>query len=998
LFESPDTTMSAMMWKRGVLCFGLYLLLTNTCAWAQEGPELDLIRGLRKRGWHDLAMERLQQLQTRTQPPLPAEWKQLIPIEIAKTRVALASRVEDASERDRLLEATRKELAAFVKNPANAQNPLLGEAFLDLAKITAEQANAKAAEARHASENTPQRLADTKQAIALYTAADAAFKEAAKRLEEAHHRVENSRNLAERQGALELYLDSLFQHGLMLWQMSETYPKDDAKGGEALRTASKSFDTLAAFRDKPESGAAAVALGWQAYAWYGRTMMELELTKGQAAYQRVERERKPEAVGAQRLVRYFKLLASFPAGAPAAQRNPWLAEGERWLKDFAAAYNSAEGQHLRYLLGLLYLDELEEEKNPQRKSTPGYQALVTKATNHLSELERTSSRYGAVAMNLKLRVRSASGQAINSPILLLKTFEDCLLRADHEYREAVEASKKAASATDELEKSELTKKAVKHNQDLLEAIRRGIAMMPSETKDDQWEKAYALLYAGYLNADDYHRAVIALDHLARHTKKPEAARERVVLAMRLYQFLADKGDPYARQEMVSLASVLEQRWPNDSETEAARDLLGFDLLRQKKFREGAAMLAKVTEKYAKFPHCSYWAGRLYWNLHYQAMREAKKPVQTPSPDRDQALALLMRCIKAAEAVKNPAHDKIAVEAKAGLAEIYNQLAQVDEVLKLVGPLVTAVEQKKLPPDLEPGTETQILGLALRAQIQKKDTNNAIKVLDVLKAQGSQEDIGKGLTEHLVALGKQIRAEIDDLSMQGPTAADRLQQMKESFRQFLDHLEKDSKLTPEIRMWVATNYQGLGDHLKASEIYAKINEGAQQPNLAAQLLYHGALRQAAAAELNPAQKSQLLTRAEAELKKIMDANDKVKRHPAFVKEQIHLKQERGQLSGPNGAIVAWDKLRQALEPHIDRNAQFKQIYLDSTFYLVWCLHQEARQIQNLTVRKEAMERAAQRLKALQQVEDLKPRFDELLADPRNRDLKEAYDRIGRAAAK
>jgi hypothetical protein len=521
-------------------------------------------------------------------------------------------------------------------------------------------------------------------------------------------------------------------------------------------------------------------------------------------------------------------------------------------------------------------------------------------------------------------------------------------------------------------------------------------MIPPDAKDTQWEQAYALLYVGYLAADDDYRAAIAFDHLARNTKKPEDAQKRLVQAMRLYKYLAEKGDQYAQQQMVAIASMLEQRWPNDTDTEAARDILGFALMRERKFRESAATLAKITEKYPNFPNCSYWAGRIYWSLHFQAMQEAKKPVQTATPDRDLAVSLLTRCIKAAEAAKNEVNARIAVEARVGLSEIHNQLGQADEVLKLVGPLVTEVEQKKLPTELKEGTETQILGLALRAHIQKKDINGAVKVLDILQKQGNQEDIGKGLREHLISLGQQIRAEIDSLATQGEAAAERLNQTKESFRQFLGHLEKDGKLTPELRIWVGTNYQALGDHLKASEVFAVLNVNGQAQNLSALLLYHAALRQAAVAESNPIQKNQLFTRAEAELKKVMDSSDKIKRHPAFVKEQVHLRQERGLLSGANGAIVAWDKLRQALEPHVERNAQFKQIYLDASYYLLWCLYQEAKQIPNPAVRKDAIDRAAQRLKSFQQIDDLRPRLQELLNDPAHRDLKEAFDRLGRAA--
>lgn len=961
---------------------------------AQADPELDLIRGLRKRGWSDLALQRLQLLQARTQPPLSAELKQILPLEIAKTQAALAHLMEDASERDRLIEKVRKDLDAFVKNAANKANPALADAWYDLARITADQASAKAAESRHGAE--AQRQLDKQQAITQYAAADSAFREALKLLEERAKKVEDSKNVAERQAALEAHVEALFQHGLITYQLSEVHGSD-LKGGEALRASSKAFDSLGAYRLKPDGGPNVVALGWQGLAWYGRTMMELDQNKGTATYQAIERERRPEASVAQRLVRYFRFVSDFKSPAPPAVRNKSVADGEKWLKDYPAAAHSAEGQHVRFLLGLLYLDELEEVKDIRQKKTPAFEGLVNKATNHLNDLEKSSSRYGSIAMSLKLRVRYVSGKAISTPIAQLNSFEDCLLRADYEYREGLDTDKKAKAAEGEEEKKSLEAKTRTHFTDMMATARRALDMMPENVKEDQWERANGFLFFGYTHFGDPYRASIIMEHLARTTKNPENAQKRAVAALRMYQTIAnEKQDPYARQQLVALAMMMEQRWPQATETETARDILGFDLLRNKKYREGAAMLAKVSDKYAGFPKTSYWAGRIHWNLHFQVMREAKKSINSPSPDRDQSIQLLNRCIKAAGAVKSDANAVLAVQARVGLAEIHSQLGEADRVLELVGPLVSDVEANKLPKDVEQGTGTQILGLALRTQIQKKDVEAAVKVLNILQKQGSAEDIGKGLKEHLLALGQQFKVEIDTQA-----DPDRLQDLKNSFRQFLVHLEKDPKLPTDLVLWVGSNYSLIDDYLKAAEVFARVNAstpaGHEQHNLSAQLLYHAALRQAAA-NADKAKKEELFKRADAELTKIMKDHEKIRKHPAFVKETIHLKQERGFYSGSNGAIVGWDKLRQALEPHIERSAQFKQIYLDASYYLVWCLYQEARLIQNPAVKKEAMDRAAQKLRAFQQIDDLKPRFDELLGNGAHKDLKEAYGRIGRAAAK
>ena len=963
---------------------------------AAEPPHLQLVRGLRQRGYHDLALEYLEKLQRRKKPPLPDDLRDVLPLEIALCRAAAADQKSDVDQRLKLLDSARATLAAFVNNPKHAKHPRLASAKVDLARVLLTVARTRAATVSEAKDKGKA----AREAASAFDAAAQAFSNAAEDLKNQWNELEvdpkDPASQQKKREALGRYLDALYHHGLVLFEKGEILiGVDDLKSGEANQEAAKIFETLAEFRNRH-------TLGWQGLAWLGRSQEGLDDRKRDEAYRTVLAARNlPQAVPAQRLVHYFRILSAFRTPGGPEQRQQVRQAAEQWLTQFAgprvrnrqAVLASREGQHIRYMLALLYRDELAR-MNQTRRRAESSQQLVDRALAHLEALERGGD-FATLAKRAKFSVLRLSGRVTSKAIHELATFDECLLRANLEYAEAEEANLKLQAAKTDEEKQQLRQQAQRHIRDMLAAIHRGITILPPRIPIEDWERAFALLYLGYQQTGDIYRAAVTIDYLARNSLRPENGRQYAAVALRLYRQIAASNQA-DRSRLIGFARWMVEKWPDAVETDAAREVLGYALIQQNKLAEAAAMWEKVSSKSPSYAECSYRAGLLNWSQHVRLTRKEQKPIQTPTPERAKAVALLQRAIAAFAAQKKNPEPPLAIRACAALASIYTYLGQTDQVLKLTEPLVAKIEKGQLPENLPPGTDTEILGLALRAYVSNKNIPAAMKVLRVLQKQGEGADLGGGLPALLRDLGRQLRSQIALLEEQGEPARQQLERTKQNFREFLGHLETIADLPVDLREWIGDSYVGLGDFDKAAEIYGAVpQQGNVRVYRQCQLKRISAMRRSAASVKVPRIRARRLAEVDAELKRVM-ANDWAKRHPQFMKERILLLQDRGFYSGPSGAIAQWDRFVRAIEPYIDRSPALRSLYHEAQFHLIECRVKEANLLRDAAARTRALRQIAQSLVALKRNDyggpEFQPLYEELLARKENRELKAEFDKL------
>jgi hypothetical protein len=300
----------------------------------------------------------------------------------------------------------------------------------------------------------------------------------------------------------------------------------------------------------------------------------------------------------------------------------------------------------------------------------------------------------------------------------------------------------------------------------------------------------------------------------------------------------------------------------------------------------------------------------------------------------------------------------------------------------------------------------VLEAAMNAYIQKKDfQQGALKVLAILQQRRGDPQLGD-VTAFLQGTAVRISKQLDEYLKQGPAAKAQYQATRDSFRQFLEQIEKDPALPTRQRVWLGSNYVSLGEHARAAAILSTIPAPTPPPGKPAAddevAVYRQAvtmrivaLRNAALAEADANDRDKALANVEKEMEKVA-REDWARRNPTLLREEILLLESRAKYSGKSGAIARWDAFRNQLRPHIDKSEPMKELYWEATYHLAYCVYQEASLLKHPDARKKNIDRAAALINEARRVNYGTPtqaaRFEELLANPKYKDLKDAAERL------
>lgn len=1000
-------------------------------SFAQESepvpPYRDFLRGLRQRGFHDLAEEYARQLHQRKD--VPEFVRDQILLDSAEAKLQLAQTSSSDAERQQLVQEARSIYESFVQDKSKAKSPALGEAYRQLATWLANEGHGKYTELRYSSDKS-QAVALAKEALALFDRADRLFQEAAGRIK------------AQLDGAkpkppaslVHQYLETLLQHGralLVKSQLQANYLSQPAEAGKTRQQAADLFRAMFDFRNQDP-------LGWVAVAWYGVSQAGLNEVERDKAFKSVESAKDPLAGDAKRLVAYFRIRDRYQPELEPKQRLALQTEVRTWLNSYASPklpnyrtiYRSRETQHLRLILALLLREQIVE-MGPKARQSETAQKLAKEVLDLLGPDLEGNPEFAAVARFVKFNTLRITGRVTAQPIEKLQTFEELYLRAS---LEAEEIRDRTQSLSDPKlpkdQKEKIQAELPRHYAELAQASRRALRLAgPSINPGDKENLARFIVSAYYAQGDIY-RAAIMLEHLATDaTSTPKLAREAAVGAMSIYRelFNRNRDKPTVAAADLNrfrrLAELVIANWPKEPEADEARYWLGFVYLGSNRFREAATTWEAVSSKSAHYAQACAEAGELYFKLHVTEMRKAGKPLATPSPDLDKALKLLQNSLarfhQDKPALESPAGVRF-VQASLFLAEAYALLNKPEETLKHVQPFLSAAIKHELPGSLPEGSAGRIITLGLRAFVQLQRMEEARKLLQELYRAGAQQELGQGVLPILREMGSQLYEQIRRLERQGPAAAKELEQTKQSFKTFLDDISKDPKLPTEFRIWMITSYQTIGDYESAAKLASQLRQQAEkviqagspqdsgnqapQPNLPLQeaqkllpqLLYLevDSLRLQARQvfkQKGPEAAAPLFQQAH----KALDAGvklAKVEKHPQYIALRLQLLQDQELYSGPRGAIVGWDNLRTALQPHLERGGVIRRVYLDACYNLVYCKYQEARRLADAEAKKRALRATAELLASFWSDNDLQLRLREFLEDPDTKELVPFWEEV------
>jgi len=1024
------------------------LVLAGSRLPAEEPPYREFVQGLRDKHYADLAEEYLEQL---SRQKLPPELAATLPLELARTRVARAEDKADPTQRLALYNKAREDFSAFLKSKPAPE--LAAEVNFDLARLMRLQGKVQQLLAQQEEAPEAQRAFRLKARAQLEQAAGA-LEQAAKQLGDQlakHDGNASTRDKGRKRDLANARLQADLERGLDVFDQVQTY--DDLSEEAAKRTAvaQKAIDILKKVAAEDDTD----PLCWQAKAWLIRCYQEIDSPDEAAkmSARLVDRAGAPPEV--QRLARYFSLLGMRREIDDLKVNRRLAVSAEKWLADYRADHNTPEGQGVRYLLAETYLHRaLLIPKADQ--NGPAAQDLYAKAEKLYGGLEQTENEFTQRAHLGKLRIiLTRSEERSKGDIGKLKNFQECYIRARLEIARMSEDEKELAKK----DPAKLSQRRRRHYRDMIAALTRALDLADAKTPEADRTEARSVLAYAYLATGQPYPAAVTGEFLAHSEAKSGRAATAAAYALEAYSQIiseeerADKHDAEHEQEVETdrarlkdLAQYMEKTWPDDPATDMARHQLGAIAFREKNYPEAVAALARVKPTYGSY-------GVAQFQLAVAAQEAAKDnltPPQGQPPYPDQALAALRKIpelpanadpvaaqfyllgkLKLAQLLfekkqykemagvsahvrqvfaKAPLADGVrhdlqpVVEgqpfyADYGQAELAFRAGNYGETLKLVNPFVGQLKGDKLGWFKDTSLIRNMLGLALRANVQQGNKGQAREILDLLQKKGAAGALEGGATAILVDLVQQLKGQVEDLRKRGKPAEAELHKTVRNFSEFLDELAKQppESMTPEVVRFLAFSYASLDQHAKAAALLKGIprpepsraadKDKAARDDQEKQAVYHS-VRLLYCRELRL---SKQFAAADTVLKEILKTN-LGRRSLDARKERILLMEDRGQYFQ---AAREWSTLMKDLRQRLGDN-KLKEQYFEAYYHLVYSYYKHASGMKDEAKQAAGIKKAAGFITALEgRLPDmggggLKKQYDELLA--KERPLKAAYEAL------
>ncbi len=993
------------------------LLLPTVRVSADEPAELQLefVRKMREKGYASLALEYLEKLQKNPTPGLA----DVLPMELARTRVSLARQKEPAS-RAALFDEARKELEAFIaKNP---KSPEIANARVEVARLVAYQGQALVSQAV--------RTEDAKESNALAAKAEAYFIQAGQELEAAGKALTKPEDRVQ--------ID--FERGKNFLDQAHTHPPDSTRAklvGEAIKVLEKVEKDALEDNTNP---ALHLARGWLVKCYQEGD----EPDKAARYFKALLRETVSEARPGQRWGWYFHIhflpkdlkVKETPLGKARLIQKEALA----WLKAFPSARNTPEGYAVRFDLATAYANEAQElNKGTKTGAKAGTKAAAVSklAQKELASLAATDNDFAEKASQMNLAL-SFQVLGEKTPLSQLKDFEQCYLKARYEMYRMQDAGKKGGPEARQ-----------EHLKAAIAAFRRGLALADAKAPFQKLSEARFYLAYIYLLAGDLYRAAIVGEDLARSRPPTPRSAAAAGYALQAYADIAGATKrPGDRERLRDLAKYVlvdnATAWKGEPVTHVARFQLAMAALREKKYGEAIDYLEKITPDYSAY---IYTQAQLILAAN-AARREAEDPKQKEAfkakviealqrmpklPDSaDTATAQMYFAAQleqgnlfyagafafarkgdVASAVKKYAeldafqtqlrqqydkHSKRFPEeaqvdfggamrqmrnlARYGMAQAEYRAGEYDKVLAPSATGDVVAEVKKLG-QAEKGAiklrdyqlTGEILGLAMRADVQKGKIAEAKEVLALLRRLSGPDDAAEATSAGAVlkTLVLELKSQVRDLKAKQQTK--QLDATVKNFSAFLDEMARQFSKNPsrDDLMFLAASYSSLEKYGEAAKLYAQIPE----PKIAVKKTYTPEetkeLQDYWLGQVNYGRALRLENRALRLEKQFVEARKVLQRivddprgHGKFLaeKELLHMYEDQG-LYGKG--ITSWGQfmnhptMKAALKgmggKAPDEQRKIKELYFDCFYHYVYCNFMYGKNHKLASKQKEYINRAA-----------------------------------------
>lgn len=810
----------------GLVLLLLLILSRPLCA---AEPVLEFLAGLRDHGYHDVALDYLDEISRGSN--LPADVRTVLGYERGQTLLGAANDplIGPDAQRQRL-DAARAQLEEFARSQPS--HPLAARAHSDVARILLNRARVDlwdSAKPENAGQRETLRTSLRKLLTEARTALLQSVSQSAAKLVTFPSPIpeDDKRLLAERNAVENQHLTAGIDSVQCLYLEAQTYDDGTSQKRDLLTRAAAEFEK---FQQEHRSTLA----GLYASVWRGKCFEERGDTRtALGLYQEAMANIRTDDGNASSLrlrdlaFRYTLICLNHPS-----QKKPEevILRGEEWLKTARQRTRTEEGMGIQWELARAHEALGEDRAGPEAAR----QAHLTQALGLARNINRFPGEFKASSNQMIQRMMLALGRKLDDPT----DFDAAYVAAGQLYdeitrlRTAMQASQ-AAGKLDEARQQSAAQAAAAIEMTRLDELALRLATPASESS--QVNSVWLRLSYGYVLQQRNLEAAALADFLMVRfaSSAPELSLEAGYIGVTALQESARDLPPGEMDFEIRMASriadQLAARWPDSDRTHDARGAVARLMLQNGDELGAAESWLLVPVNSPRYPQSQVRAGLALWR-RYVAL--AGQPAQSRSPESElltlkgRAVAALEAGLAAAEKLfpqQTPWSSDL-VQGKLALAGIRNldgvyqtqgngpagalELLTAGSHSVIAAVTVPAGQARPASPD-DPRSR-QSASYAYRQLLR---TYVGLKMLDEARATrakleevaGSEDEAA--LTEIFVQFGRQLQEEIQRLRDSGQNQ--RLQDVRSGFESFLNDLfQRTEGQSFASLLWIAETYSSL----------------------------------------------------------------------------------------------------------------------------------------------------------------------------------------------
>ena len=403
-------------------------------------------------------------------------------------------------------------------------------------------------------------------------------------------------------------------------------------------------------------------------------------------------------------------------------------------------------------------------------------------------------------------------------------FAEARDRGDFAWGTVVLTHEQIQQAKDESQRAELADELARVTNEAAKYYSMAIQMRTEETTVAETNAIRFRLANLFFLADDYFRAAVLGEFLARRYPTDIHARRGADVAIKSYRTLflegleASQDTAFEIDKMTALAEFASGRWKDEPETDEAWLAVVHTTVANRQLDRAVEYMANIAPDSPQRAAAELSLGTAFWGAYTRAVTEEENRPPREELDRwvGQSKEMLEKGIGRlrAEVEKGGSVEYPLVKSVRSLAHILTDTGQPEEAVKWledakIGPL-TLVASASPVTDLE-SFQVDTYITALRAYVGAEELEKAEKTIDALEAlvgQGDDADTGARLTRIYYSLGRDLEALLGRLRSEGKS--DQLKSVTKSFEKFLERISSRKQgANYKSLNWVAETFFSLG---------------------------------------------------------------------------------------------------------------------------------------------------------------------------------------------